>query len=60
MSIYNNISDEKYSELLSLINLYLEGLTSLTAEEIEERISIAYDEGEIRPTQYDHLVNSLY
>ena len=43
MSIYNNISDEKYRELLSLINLYLEGLTSLTAEEIEERISISYD-----------------
>ena len=51
--------DSKYRELLSLINMYLEEETNVEYEEIGDRIYEAYEDGEIEPTQYDHLINSL-
>ena len=52
MSAYQGIANNKFRELLSLMNLYLE-------EEIEERIYEAYEDKEISPTQYDYLVGMI-
>ena len=59
MSIYQNINNKKYKELLSLANMYLEDDTSIDLEEIENRIYEAYEDEEITPTQYDHLTGIL-
>ncbi len=59
MSEYQSIDNKKYKELLSLINLYLEDETNVDIVEIEGRIYEAYEDEEITPTQYDHLIGMI-
>lgn len=51
--------DYKFKELLSLVNEYLEGYTSLDYEEILERIDAAYHSNQIEGNHYDYLTRLL-
>lgn len=49
----------RYSNLLDLIQDFIEGTTSLTADEIKDKAYDAYQEGDIDSSQYDHVLNTL-
>ena len=49
----------KFKELLSLVNEYLEGYTSLSKKEIIERIEECFHDEKIEGTQYDYLIGIL-
>lgn len=49
----------RYSDLLDLIQDFIEGATSLTADEIKDKAYDAYKEGYIDSSQYDHVLNTL-
>lgn len=48
-----------YRSLLGQINDYLSGNSNLESEELERRIYESYNEGDIGPTEYDHLIIML-
>lgn len=49
----------RYSNLLDLVQNFIEGETSLTAEEIKDKAYIAYQDDYIDSSQYDHILNTL-
>lgn len=50
---------DKYGELLSLIEEIIENDTNVSIEELEERTYTYYDEGDISPSQYDHVMRLI-
>lgn len=49
----------RYSNLLDLVQDFIEGTTSLSSDEIKEKAYEAYRDGHIDNSQYDHVLNTL-
>lgn len=49
----------RFKELLSLVNEYLEGYTNEEATNIKKRIQTAYEDDGIDGSQYDYLMGLM-
>lgn len=47
---------DRYRELLSIITEIIENTTNVSVNELEDRAYTYYNDGDISPTQYDHII----
>lgn len=49
----------KFRSLRGLLNQILNGESNMSPEDFEERVYIAYQDGELSGTEYDWLMNNI-